>query len=162
MAAMGHTMETVASKCLCEKKSRSFRSAIPKLNATILNNPSKTQLSQKVWQLWDMETVASKCLLEKKSRSFRGATPKLNATILSNPRKFMLSQKIWQLWDIQWKQWPQSAYWRKNLEASEVLPPSWTQQFGTIQVRPSYHRRYGSYGTYNGNSSFKVLIGEKI
>ena len=29
MAAMGHTMETVASKCLCKKQSRSFRSAIP-------------------------------------------------------------------------------------------------------------------------------------
>ena len=159
---MGHTMETVASKCLLEKKSRSFRSAIPKLNATIWNNPSKTQLSQKVWQLWDMETVASKCLLEKKSRSFRGATPKLNATFVSNPRKFMLSQKIWQLWDIQWKQWPQSAYVRKNLEASEVLPPSWTQHLWTIQVRPSYHRRYGSYGTYNGNSGLKVLVREKI
>ena len=52
MAAVGHTMETVASKCLCEKKSRSFRSATPKLNATILNNPSKTKLSQKVCQLW--------------------------------------------------------------------------------------------------------------
>ena len=55
MAAVGHTMETVASKCLCEKKSRSFRSATPKLNATILNNPSKGQLSQKVWQLWDIQ-----------------------------------------------------------------------------------------------------------
>ena len=55
MAAMGHTMEKVASRCLCEKKSRSFRSAIPKLNATILNNPSKGQLSQKIWQLWDIQ-----------------------------------------------------------------------------------------------------------
>ena len=101
-------METVASKCLCETISVSFRSATPKLNATILNNP--------------MGTVASKCLCETISVSFRGATPKLNAAILNNPSKAQLSQKVWQLWDIQWKQWPQSAYARQYVQASEVLP----------------------------------------
>ena len=104
-----------------------------------------------------METVASKCLCKTISGSFRSATPKLNATFVNNPSKGQLSQKIWQLWDIQWKQWPQSAYARKNLEASEVLSPSWTQQFWAIQESSCYHRSYGSYGKCNGTDAIRVV-----
>ena len=86
----------------------------------------------------------------------------LNATFLNNPRKAQLSQKVWQLWDIQWQNQAQSAYARKSLEASEVLSPSWTQQFWTIRVRASYHRKYGSYKKYNGNNNLRMLVQEKI
>ena len=54
----------------------------------------------------------------------RSESPLAERNILNNPSETQLSEKIWQLWDIQWKQWPQSAYARQYLKASEVLSPS--------------------------------------